>query len=148
MMEFEDRQRGLVRLIYASRSADSPVSREVATAIVAKSIQNNRVSDITGLLVIGGDRFLQVLEGPAGEVERTFARVSQDPRHTDVTVVAKGAGDKRLFRDWNMAHRQLGPDDAGALNAVGLDAFTPENLDAERALKLLKTLGQAHLKSV
>jgi hypothetical protein len=146
MIEFENRPRGLVRLIYASRSANGAVSREVATAIVAKSIQNNRVSDITGLLVIGGDRFLQVLEGPAGEVDQTFARVSQDPRHTGVTTIAKGPGDKRLFRDWNMAHRQLGPDDVGALNAVGLEAFTPEGLDEERALKLLKTLSQAHLK--
>ena len=146
MIEFEDRPGGLVRLIYASRSISGAVSREVATTIVAKSIQNNRVSDITGLLVIGGDRFLQVLEGPAGEVEQTFARVSQDPRHTDVTTIANGPGDKRLFRDWNMAHRQLGPDDTGALNAVGLEAFTPEGLDEERALKLLKTLGQAHLK--
>jgi hypothetical protein len=146
MIEFEDRPRGLVRLIYASRSANGAVSREVATAIVAKSIQNNRVSDITGLLVIGGDRFLQVLEGPAGEVEQTFARVSQDPRHTDVTTIANAPGSKRLFRNWNMAHRQLGPDDTGTLNAVGLETFTPEGLDEERALKLLKTLGQAHLK--
>lgn len=146
MIEFEDRPRGLVRLIYASRSVGGAVPGEMATAIVAKSIQNNRVSDITGLLVIGGDRFLQLLEGPAGEVEQTFARVSQDPRHADVTTIAKGAGDKRLFRDWNMAHRQLGPEDAGALSAVGLEAFTPEGLDEERALKLLKTVGQAHLK--
>jgi len=146
MIEFEDRPRGLVRLIYASRSATGAVSREIATAIVAKSIQNNRVSDVTGLLVIGGDRFLQLLEGPAGEVEQTFARVSQDPRHTGVMTIANGPGDKRLFRDWNMAHRQLRPDDAGALSAVGLEAFTPEGLDEARALKLLKSLGQAHLK--
>lgn len=146
MPEFDDRPRGLVRLIYASRSTGGAISGETATAIVAKSIQNNRVSDITGLLVIGGDRFLQVLEGPAGEVDETFARVTQDPRHTDVTTIAKGAGEKRLFRDWNMAHRQLGPGDAGALNAVGLEAFTPEGLDGERALKLLKSVGQAHLK--
>jgi hypothetical protein len=146
MMEFEDRPRGLVRLIYASRSVSGAVSREVATAIVAKSIQNNRVSDITGLLVIGGDRFLQVLEGPAGEVENTLARVSQDSRHTDVTVLAEGPAERRLFRDWNMAHRQLGPSDAGALSAVGLEAFTPQGLDGDRALKLLSLLGQAHLR--
>jgi hypothetical protein len=146
MIELKDRPRGLVRLIYASRSTGGAVSGEVATAIVAKSIQNNRVSDITGLLVIGGDRFLQVLEGPAGEVEQTFTRVTKDPRHTDVTTIAMGPGEKRLFRNWNMAQRQLGADDAGALSAVGLEAFTPEGLDEGRALKLLKALGQAHLK--
>jgi hypothetical protein len=146
MLEFDDRPRGLVRLIYASRSVGGVVSGEMATAIVAKSIQNNRVSDITGLLVIGGDRFLQVLEGPAGEVEQTFVRVSQDPRHTDVTTIATGAGDKRLFRDWNMAHRHLGPGDAAALSAAGLETFTPDELDGDTALKLLRTIGQAHLR--
>jgi hypothetical protein len=146
MLEFEDRPRGLVRLIYASRATGGVVSGEMATAIVAKSIQNNRVSDITGLLIVGGDRFMQVMEGPAREVEETFARVKQDPRHTDLTTIIKGAGDKRLFRDWNMAHRQLGPADAGALNAVGLESFTPEGLDGDRALTLLKSVGQAHLR--
>jgi hypothetical protein len=146
MLEFEDRPRGLVRLIYASRATGGVVSGEMATAIVAKSIQNNRVSDITGLLIVGGDRFMQVMEGPAREVEETFARVKQDPRHTDLTTIIEGPGDKRLFRDWNMAHRQLGPADAGALNAVGLEAFTPEGLDGDRALTLLKSVGQAHLR--
>jgi hypothetical protein len=146
MLEFEDRPRGLVRLIYASRATGGVVSGEMATAIVAKSIQNNRVSDITGLLIVGGDRFMQVMEGPAREVEETFARVKQDPRHTDLTTIIKGPGDKRLFRDWNMAHRQLGPADAGALNAVGLESFTPEGLDGDRALTLLKSVGQAHLR--
>jgi hypothetical protein len=40
----------------------------------------------------------------------------------------------------------LGLADAGALNAVGLEAFTPEGLDEDRALKLLKSLSQAHLR--
>lgn len=146
MLEFEHRPRGLVRLIYASRATGGAVSGEMATGIVDKSIQNNRLSNITGLLVIGGDRFMQVMEGPAREVEETFARVKRDPRHTDVTTIAEGPGDKRLFRDWKLAHRQLGPADVGALNAVGLEAFTPEGLDGDRALQLLKSVGQAHLR--
>lgn len=145
MLEFDNRPRGLVRLVYASRST-GVVSGELAQKIVSKSIQNNRVSDISGLLLIGGDRFLQLLEGPADEVQATFERVRGDPRHDDVKVISHGPADKRLFRDWNMAHRQLGPMDAPALSAVGLEAFTPEGLDEDRALNLIKSLGQAHLK--
>lgn len=146
MIEFEDRPRGLVRLIYASRATGGAVSSDMATAIVAKSIQNNRVSDISGLLVIGADRFLQVLEGPAGEVEQTFARVASDTRHSDMTVIARRAGGTRMFRNWNMACRHLGLGDAGALKAVGLAFFAPESLDEERALTLLKSFGEFHLQ--
>ena len=146
MREFNDRSRGLVRFIYASRSISGVVSNEVARAIIAKSIQNNRVADITGLVVIGGDRFLQLLEGPADEVEATFARIRQDPRHCDVIAISRGHGEKRLFRDWNMAHRQLGPMDALALTAAGLESFTPEGLDEDQALNLIRSLGQAHLR--
>ena len=146
MIEFEDHPRGLVRLIYASRATGGAVSSGMATTIVAKSIQNNRVSDISGLLVIGADRFLQVLEGPAGEVEHTFARVASDTRHSDMTVIARRAGEKRMFRDWNMACRHLGLNDAGALKAVGLEFFAPESLDEARALTLLKSFGEFHLR--
>lgn len=146
MIEFEDHPRGLVRLIYASRATGGAVSSEMATTIVSKSIQNNRVSDISGLLLIGADRFLQVLEGPAGEVEQTFARVASDTRHSDMTVLARRAGEKRMFRDWNMACRHLGLNDAGALKAVGLELFAPESLDEARALTLLRSFGEFHLR--
>ena len=146
MLEFDASPKGLARLIYASRATDATASGfdERVRAITVKSIQNNRLADITGFLVFGGDRFLQLLEGPAGEVDATFARIHQDARHTDVTLIAQGAAERRLFRDWNMAHHQVGAADQGLLAETGLTTFRPDELDEARALKMLTTLGSRH----
>ena len=143
MLEFDEAPQGLVRLIYASRLAGTaePGFSERVQAITAKSIQNNRLVDITGFLVFGGDRFLQLLEGPAGEIETTFARIGRDGRHTDVTIISQGAAERRLFRDWNMAQHQVSASDQGLLAEVGLSRFTPEVLDEAGALKILGELG-------
>jgi hypothetical protein len=127
MLEFDDAPKGLARLIYASRSpSPGPGFSEDVRAILLKSIHNNRMAAITGFLVTGEGRFLQVLEGPVAEVEATAER--------------------RLFRDWNMAQHQLVAADQGALNQAGLDGFTPDRLDPERAIWLLKKFGALYLR--
>jgi hypothetical protein len=146
MLEFEDRPHELVRLIYASQAARGEISGDTVRTILAKSIQNNRLADITGFLVVGDDRFLQVLEGPAPNVDETFARLRRDDRHVNVTLIDRSPAQRRLFRSWNMAHRQIGPGDIGLLNQAGLHEFTPQMLDADRALTFLKGVGQAHLR--
>ncbi|CAN5472792.1 hypothetical protein BH10PSE3_BH10PSE3_32300 [soil metagenome] len=148
MIEFDDAPKGLARLIYASLSTQSGLSAfaERVRAITVESIHNNRLANITGFLVFGGDRFLQLLEGPVHEVEATFARVARDTRHTDVTVIAQGDAERRLFRDWNMAQHQIGAADQALLSEAGLSAFVPEGLSRERALHLLTTLGGRYLR--
>jgi hypothetical protein len=148
MFEFDEAPKGLARLIYASRSAQAAPGgfTELVRTILLKSIHNNRMAAVTGFLVVGEGRFLQVLEGPVAEVEATFARIGQDPRHTDVTVIARGAADKRLFRDWNMAQHQVVAADRELLGQVGLTTFTPDALSEAGALRLLTTFGARHLR--
>ena len=147
MLEFDDAPRGLARLIYASRAREAGRGfSEMARTILVKSIHNNRMAAVTGFLATGEGRFLQLLEGPTGEVEATFERIRRDERHVDVTVIARGPVERRLFRDWNMAQHQLGVADQGLLAKVGLTAFTPEILDETRALTLLTSLGARHAR--
>jgi hypothetical protein len=136
---------GLVRLIYASRWGASVREdlHHVARAIVAHSIQNNRAVDVTGLLLVHGGWFVQALEGQADAVRAVFARIAADPRHFDVTVLASGSADQRLFSDWSMAERRLSTGDDSVLERLGLDEkFAPAQLDAERALYLMSAVGQ------
>ena len=146
MWEIEAASKGLVRLIYASRWAKAGGAglAEEVRIITAKSIHNNRLVDITGFLAFGGDRFLQLLEGPAGEVDTTFGRIRSDSRHADVTVIARGQAERRLFRDWNMAQHQVSAADKSVLAAAGLKAFTPEVLDETGAMEVLTALGGRH----
>lgn len=148
MLEFDDAPKGLARLIYASRAREPGGGdfSELVRAILLKSIHNNRMAAVTGMLVVGEGRFLQLLEGPVGEIDATFERIRGDDRHDDVLVIGRGAVERRLFRDWNMAQHQIVAADRGVLVKVGLTAFTPDSLDEARALTLLTTFGAQHLR--
>lgn len=147
-MTREDQGRGgLSRLIYASRFTGAARDfDEVLRTVIAKSIQNNRLDDITGFLMAGEGRFLQWLEGPASAVEETFARIAQDSRHADLLTLADGPAERRRFRDWNMGQHRLGPVDRASLSEVGLEGFNPAGLDAERAEWLLARVGERYLR--
>ncbi|MDB5453061.1 MAG: hypothetical protein JWO33_1639, partial [Caulobacteraceae bacterium] len=124
---------GLVRVIYASRwgACVSEDLHHVVRHIVSRSMQNNRLVDVTGLLLVHAGWFMQVLEGPAESVRETFARIAADGRHFDVTVLASGSADQRLFRDWNMCERRLSPGEYRLLDAIGMgEKFAPAQLDA------------------
>jgi hypothetical protein len=145
MLEFDDAPKGLARLIYASRAVGVGGDlAEQVRAILVKSIHNNRLAAISGFLVVGEGRFLQVLEGPVDEVEATFQRISQDPRHDDMVVIAKGQADHRLFRDWNLAQHHLNAADQPLLAEVGLSSFTPDLLSEDQALRVLTMFGARH----
>lgn len=138
---------GLHRLIYASRftGAERDLD-EVLRAIIAKSIQNNRLDDVTGFLVAGEGRFLQLLEGPANAVEAVYIRIGRDTRHTDLIKIDSGPTDHRLFRDWNMGQRRLASADRSLLSESGLATFDPASLDCARAVKLLTAAGARYLR--
>jgi hypothetical protein len=138
---------GLVRVIYASRwgACVGEDLHHIVRQIVARSMHNNRLCDVTGMLVVHGGWFLQTLEGPVDSVRQTFERIAADPRHFGLTVIAAGAAETRLFRDWDMCERRIGVGDYRLLDALGMDEkFAPAQLDAERALTLLTSVGQAY----
>jgi hypothetical protein len=48
------------------------------------SRRNNAANDITGALLFDGRAFAQVLEGPRSSVEAVYAKIVNDPRHSNV----------------------------------------------------------------
>jgi hypothetical protein len=98
------------RLIYSSRWSEGVRKDAYHTlqAVVGRSIQNNRLVDITGFLISHNGHFLQVLEGPSRSVAETFARIAGDPRHTDMQLLADlEPVEGRAFRGWSMAGAAL-----------------------------------------
>lgn len=145
MTSDENDRGGLHRLIYASRfTGPAQGFDEVLRAIIAKSIQSNRLDDVTGLLVAGEGRFLQLLEGPAKRVEAIYDRIAADGRHADLVRIYGGPAERRLFRDWNMGQHRLGAADHALLAEVGLNGFNPSALDAQAAETLLIAAGGRH----
>lgn len=147
MSDVDTPRRGLFRLVYASRFTGKDRDLDEALrSVIAKSIQNNRLVDVTGFLVAGDGQFLQLLEGPEAAVEETYARIAQDTRHADLTLIWSGLVERRLFRDWNMGQYHLSEADRALLADLGLSGFNPASLAAHAAEKLLATAGGRHLR--
>lgn len=96
----------LVRLMYASRAADS-VNQNELVAILKKSKVNNADIGVTGVLCFSAGIFLQVLEGGRSPVSALYNRIANDPRHHDVVLLSYEEVDERRFAGWSMGRANL-----------------------------------------
>lgn len=103
----------MLQIAYIS-TARSNVDQALLESILSVSRRNNGAAGITGLLVSGGRRFLQVLEGPDQAVLATYGRIQADPRHRGFVLINCQSIGERAFGEWSMAYREGGiqvPDD-------------------------------------
>jgi Sensors of blue-light using FAD len=96
----------LVRLLYASRAADSVNSDDLA-AILKKSKANNPPIGVTGVLCFSDGIFLQVLEGGRSQVSGLYNKIACDPRHRDVVLLSYEEVSERSFAGWSMGQVNL-----------------------------------------
>lgn len=140
-----DAPRRLHRLIYFSRQAlpDPADADHEIGKIIRASIANNRALDITGLLLVHQDWFVQVLEGGYEKVQTLYGRIAGDARHEGATVITAGPVEAREFGDWNMCARRMNAGDAAILDVLDQrGAFEPAKLNAPSALRLMRTVAQ------
>ena len=90
------------RLIYRSKAKLETTRAPVLEDIASKSQKNNKRDGIVGLLILSGDQFLQVLEGPIRYVNQLYGRIVQDVRHEDVELVLYEQIHTPYFFDWSM----------------------------------------------
>ena len=93
------------QIIYFSTAAGRQDARTIAE-IAAVSRDHNRRDKITGLLVAGGHRYLQVIEGPTKMANALIERIRRDQRHLGVSVLVERKIDKRSFASWSMIYRK------------------------------------------
>ena len=91
----------LYRLIYKS-AASTKINKKELRDILFTSLENNRSAGVTGALVATHSHFLQFLEGDFDQVNETFFRITQDPRHRDIKLVSFGPAEKQIFTQWKM----------------------------------------------
>jgi len=89
------------RLAYASRPVRQ-MSRISVRSLTNAAADSNRRRRVTGVLFSAEGIFLQWLEGSAGDVCGLMSRISQDTRHTEVTILSAGWMPKRRFPSWPM----------------------------------------------
>ena len=90
----------LTRLIYSSR----PIAfdQEKVKDILRTARECNERDRITGALICRDDIYLQLLEGAAQAVDRTYRRIVEDPRHNSITLLLYERVAERMFPDWTM----------------------------------------------
>ncbi|MHA7899254.1 MAG: BLUF domain-containing protein [Henriciella sp.] len=92
---------GLWAISYHSRQTD-PLTQNALQRLLLQAQTNNQRQDVSGLLVVGDEDFVQWLEGPEDAVKSVMDRISTDPRHTHVTLLETGPIHRRLFAGWSM----------------------------------------------
>ena len=105
------------RTIYMS-DARPGFSEDDLKQVLAVSRRNNARAGLSGLLIFHEGRFFQVLEGEPAALQPRYARILQDPRHQNVSVVQDGPAQERAFGRWKMGFRRPGDLDASLRDSV------------------------------
>lgn len=105
----------MIQLCYIS-SVRVPIDASLLDQILAVSRRNNRAADVTGFLVAGSRRFLQLLEGDEAAVRATYNRILADPRHFACVVIDQRHVAERQFAHWDMG--LVDPDDAAGQRLI------------------------------
>lgn len=139
----------LVHLIYAS-TAMSDFDQQDLVILLRKAREANAQVGITGMLLYSDGSFFQVLEGEPAAVDRQFAKIAADKRHTKVVTIIKGPIAKRSFGDWTMGFAEIALQEFQRLD--GLNDFFAEGsvlaqLGSGRAKKLVTAFGQGSWRS-
>ena len=93
-------QTRLKQVIYVSEKTEA--SADCLTDIFDTSQKNNEGQGITGCLLIGGNSFLQLLEGPDVAVEKLYSKIKSDGRHKKVKKLYDQEINEKLFSSWSM----------------------------------------------
>ncbi len=129
------------QLVYISTSRAIVPSANEIEDILRVSRSNNQRDELTGLLIVGGRRFLQVLEGSSAALQRAYDRIKRDQRHFAMVELGRKPLTERSFGNWAMGFEQSG---SSLMEVVGTltDRLTDAQLKAD-----LVSFAQLHTKA-
>ena len=119
----------MIRLLYSSQATQNITEQDILN-ILQKSNKNNAREDITGVLVYGGNLFMQVLEGPELAVLKKYVTICEDQRNTNNKIIFITYTQKRMFGEWAMCKIKCDPLDIQKiydLNSKAAETIPPES---------------------
>ncbi len=129
----------LSHLIYAS-AARKASSVEALKALLEQSRRRNAELAVTGMLLYVEGSFFQVIEGGTSAIDRLYADIEADGRHTGLTLIIRESIARRAFGDWSMGCVLATRDELASIPGLN-DFFTAgsclTSIDAGRASRLL-----------
>ncbi len=136
----------LVQIVYVSRSTFTAMPAELGiepsvARILAQSRINNARRGLVGALYFGDGCFFQCLEGRTEDVDRLYAALLRDPRHTDLQVLVRRPIERTGFATWAMKYVPLDAEMKALLRELGLSSFDPYRFDEATVARVLDLLG-------
>jgi hypothetical protein len=135
----------LIRLVFSS-DLTGTLDASTRQQIAAASERNNWRDGITGVLLIGPRRFVQVLEGERADVSACFVRIASDARNSGCQMLSLTYLARRRFARWTMHTIAATPDTEQGMDRL-LDELEHSAVSAaqtqsdERLSRLLKLVG-------
>ena len=129
----------LVQLIYTSK-AIQPFSEPALQTLLANARHNNQTLGVSGILLYEAGSFLQVLEGTEAAVDTIYGQVCKDPRHENLTLLAKKHVAQRDFGDWTMGYAGLSREEVQSVEGMNDffdDGYCYIDLNAGQAKAIL-----------
>lgn len=85
------------------------------------------------------DLYIQYLEGPSKELEKTYGKILKDKRHTDIKKLSENTTKRRLFTSWAMRGDPL---ITSMWNNKDVKEGTVKKLNSAEAFKLFETISR------
>ena len=138
-------QSDLTQIVYVSRSTFTTMPAELGiepsvARILAQSRVNNARRGLVGALYFGDGCFFQCLEGRSLDVDRLYATLLKDPRHTDLQVLSRRTIPHTHFSTWAMKYVPLDAEMKALMRELGMDRFDPYRFDTATVNRVLDML--------
>lgn len=91
------------QIVYESLASESLVEADIVEILKKSQVRNNQAR-ISGILLFKDRRFLQFIEGSAGEIDALYQRIASDSRHCEIRILAKCVSEQLLMPTWAMAY--------------------------------------------
>jgi hypothetical protein len=93
-------------IIYLSYAL-APFTNAQLQSLLTLARRRNTELAVTGILLYGNERFVQVLEGDEEAVQEIYEHIKRDPRHTNLITFANKPVEARAFKEWAMAFQPV-----------------------------------------
>ena len=98
-----NREPGECYSIAFSSVATVDFSEAALLQLLKQACSLHEQAGLTGVLMYGNGRFMQVMEGCPAAVRSVYARIATDPRHGRLEKLADGPVARREFTGWRMS---------------------------------------------
>lgn len=115
-------------LVYKSKASRNLSFKEIEE-LLEKARLYNSANNISGCLLYYEGEFIQYIEGNQVKVLKLFDKISMDNRHTKVQLISHGLIEKREFKNWSMAFKNVrGENDQMQYIELLVDSFLEKDM--------------------